>query len=194
MRRAFAACAAAARAWAPPALAGVSIASLRGSHAPLCGRGPTSGLGVRLLSSFTPGADTASEFEVKKSIFKASLAEAHSASAARAWVALNSDAKANHNCWACILPDMSRMSDDDGEPSGTAAKPILAALEQAQLGGAVLLVTRYRRGPKLGAGGLVRAYGAAARQQHKGRADAAGSGSDRGPPTRATGDARVQSN
>jgi uncharacterized YigZ family protein len=51
---------------------------------------------------------------------------------------------------------------DDGEPSGTAGKPILTAIERAGVTGVVVTVTRYFGGTKLGTGGLVRAYGGAA--------------------------------
>ena len=52
---------------------------------------------------------------------------------------------------------------DDGEPSGTAGRPVLAVLQGSGLGDIVLVVTRYFGGTKLGTGGLVRAYGDAAR-------------------------------
>ena len=53
---------------------------------------------------------------------------------------------------------------DDGEPSGTAGKPILNVLQHKNVGDVVVVVTRYFGGIKLGAGGLVRAYSAAAQQ------------------------------
>jgi uncharacterized YigZ family protein len=53
---------------------------------------------------------------------------------------------------------------DDGEPSGTAGRPVLAVLRGSGLGDIVLVVTRYYGGTKLGTGGLVRAYGDAARE------------------------------
>ena len=66
-------------------------------------------------------------------------------------------ADARHNCTAYILSD-SRGYDDDGEPSGTAGKPMINVLEKNQLSNIVVIVTRYFGGIKLGAGGLVRAY------------------------------------
>lgn len=52
---------------------------------------------------------------------------------------------------------------DDGEPSGTSGPPVLAVLRGADIGDVVIVVTRYFGGTKLGTGGLVRAYGGAAR-------------------------------
>lgn len=71
---------------------------------------------------------------------------------------------ATHNCWAWRLgfdPETGRSS-DDGEPSGTAGKPILQEIEARRMTFVVLIVTRYFGGTKLGKGGLVRAYAEAA--------------------------------
>lgn len=73
---------------------------------------------------------------------------------------------ATHHCWALRLgpPDgMFERSDDDGEPSGTAGAPILAELRRSELFDALVVVTRYFGGTKLGTGGLVRAYAESAR-------------------------------
>jgi uncharacterized YigZ family protein len=73
---------------------------------------------------------------------------------------------ATHNCYAYRIVtsqgDHSRFS-DDGEPSGTAGKPILQAIESRNLVNVLVQVTRYFGGVKLGTGGLARAYGDAAR-------------------------------
>jgi len=64
---------------------------------------------------------------------------------------------ATHHCWAFRLRDRARSS-DAGEPSGTAGKPILAAIEGASLREAAVVVVRWYGGVKLGTGGLSRAY------------------------------------
>lgn len=71
--------------------------------------------------------------------------------------------KANHHCFAYQLGlhQETQRSSDDGEPSGTAGAPILNVLQQEQLSNVLCIVTRYFGGIKLGAGGLIRAYGQA---------------------------------
>ena len=64
---------------------------------------------------------------------------------------------ARHNCMAYVVNDIQRFS-DDGEPSGTAGKPILDVITGRELTNAVIVVTRYFGGVLLGTGGLVRAY------------------------------------
>ncbi len=71
---------------------------------------------------------------------------------------------ATHNCYAYFLASGEFRAVDDGEPSGSAGKPILAAIEGAGLRNSAIVVTRYFGGTKLGVGGLIRAYGGAARQ------------------------------
>lgn len=70
---------------------------------------------------------------------------------------------ATHHCWALRLarPSVERAV-DDGEPGGSAGRPILAALTGRDVVDACVVVTRYYGGTKLGVGGLVRAYGGAA--------------------------------
>lgn len=71
---------------------------------------------------------------------------------------------ATHNCFAWRLaPDGTQFrANDDGEPSGTAGKPILAAIDGAGMLGVIVVVTRYFGGTKLGTAGLARAYRGAA--------------------------------
>lgn len=64
---------------------------------------------------------------------------------------------ATHVCWALLADGQSGMS-DDGEPSGTAGRPIMEVLRHHQLDGVLAAVVRYYGGIQLGAGGLVRAY------------------------------------
>lgn len=70
---------------------------------------------------------------------------------------------ATHNCSAYMIGenDHIQKANDDGEPSGTAGVPILEVLKKRKLKDTVVVVTRYFGGIKLGAGGLIRAYGSA---------------------------------
>ena len=72
---------------------------------------------------------------------------------------------ADHVCWAYIIGNtrqpQTQAFSDDGEPSGTAGKPILHVLTEREVGNSLAVVVRYFGGVKLGAGGLVRAYSAA---------------------------------
>ncbi len=67
------------------------------------------------------------------------------------------DQQATHNCWAWRINFQVRSS-DDGEPSGTAGRPMLNVIERRNLENVMVVVTRYFGGIKLGVGGLVRAY------------------------------------
>jgi uncharacterized YigZ family protein len=99
--------------------------------------------------------------EVKHSRFIAQAAPATSPQAALAFLAQVADPDATHNCWAYRIGAEYRSS-DDGEPAGTAGRPILAAIEGQGCDRVMVVVTRWYGGIKLGAGGLVRAYGGAA--------------------------------
>lgn len=65
---------------------------------------------------------------------------------------------ATHNCYAYLVTDLIQKSSDDGEPAGTAGRPILEVIHAKELLYTAIVVTRYFGGIKLGAGGLVRAY------------------------------------
>ncbi|MDX1353044.1 MAG: YigZ family protein [Thiomicrorhabdus sp.] len=73
---------------------------------------------------------------------------------------------ARHHCWAYLIGNPHCAANagmgDDGEPSGTAGKPILNVLNHKGVGDVMIIVVRYFGGIKLGAGGLTRAYGQAA--------------------------------
>ena len=113
------------------------------------------------------------EEEIKKSRFITHLAHTPSMDAAKTFI--NSVKKqhsaARHNCWAFVAgrPENSMMwgCSDDGEPSGTAGKPILAQLSGSGVGEMTAVVTRYSGGIKLGTGGLVKAYGGGVQQALK---------------------------
>lgn len=104
--------------------------------------------------------------KVKGSRFIADAAPAADAAAADAFVETirREFHRASHHCFAFRLgPDGAEFrSSDDGEPGGSAGRPILQQIEGHELTDAVVVVTRYFGGTKLGVGGLVRAYGGAA--------------------------------
>ena len=110
------------------------------------------------------------EEEVRRSRFIATLARAESAAAAQAFVrAVQAEfADATHNCWAYVAgPPGSTGAigmSDDGEPHGTAGRPMLTVLLHGGVGDVAAVVTRYYGGVKLGTGGLARAYGGAVQQ------------------------------
>ena len=99
--------------------------------------------------------------EVRHSRFLARAATAQAPAQAMDFIAHASDPDASHNCWAWRVGQDYRSS-DDGEPAGTAGRPILAAIDGQGYDQVAVVVTRWFGGIKLGAGGLVRAYGGAA--------------------------------
>jgi len=104
------------------------------------------------------------EESIKKSRFITSMAHTPDLETARAFVALIKEEfpDATHNCWAYAAGppgDTAKVGlSDDGEPSGTAGKPMLNMLMHGGVGEIAVVVTRYFGGTKLGTGGLVRAY------------------------------------
>lgn len=99
--------------------------------------------------------------EIRKSRFLAHAAPVASTEQALAFLRDVATASASHNCWAYrIGPDYR--SNDDGEPGGSAGRPILQAIEGQGMDLVMVVVTRWFGGIKLGVGGLVRAYGGTA--------------------------------
>ncbi|MGE8189278.1 IMPACT family protein [Pseudomonas sp. NPDC086278] len=99
--------------------------------------------------------------EIRKSRFITLAAPIASPAAAQVFIEQHSDLNATHNCWAWKLGDQYR-SNDDGEPGGTAGRPILAAIEAQDCDQVAVLVIRWYGGIQLGTGGLARAYGGGA--------------------------------
>ena len=89
---------------------------------------------------------------IKKSRFVAAAGPIAGEPAAKAFIAAHSHPTANHNCWAWRVGQTYRFS-DDGEPSGTAGKPILQAIDRLQLDNVAVVVTRWFGGVLLGSGG-----------------------------------------
>ena len=111
------------------------------------------------------GSQVLAEIEVKRSRFLCRLVRVDTEDAARAAIetARTEHWGARHHCSAFVVgpsgtPDQVRRSNDDGEPSGTAGRPMLEALTGRDLVDCVAVVSRYFGGTLLGAGGLVRAY------------------------------------
>ncbi|KDN10415.1 MULTISPECIES: IMPACT family protein [unclassified Gilliamella] len=99
--------------------------------------------------------------EIKKSRFIVNAAPVTSAEQATDFINQISDLNATHNCWAWKIGQQYRFN-DDGEPTSTAGRPILSAIEGQDCDQVVVVVTRYFGGIKLGTGGLIRAYGGSA--------------------------------
>lgn len=132
----------------------------------------TGGTGLRACNNgwvltLQSGSFITVETEVKRSRFITDLARTSSEEEARAIVDLAKETypDARHHCSGFIISSnhvnpLTRSS-DDGEPAGTAGRPILDALLHAGLADVTAVVTRYFGGTLLGTGGLVRAYGGA---------------------------------
>lgn len=117
-----------------------------------------------------PAGTHAVEEEVKRSRFITTVGRASTLEEASAFVRQVSaqHAGATHNCWAYAVGPPGTTGrvgmSDDGEPHGTAGRPMLNALLHSGVGDIVAVVTRYYGGTKLGTGGLVRAYGGGVQQ------------------------------
>lgn len=104
------------------------------------------------------------EAEIQRSRFITTVAPAPTVDAAKAFIARvrEEHPDANHNCWAYVVGPPGSTSQvgmsDDGEPHGTAGRPMLTALLHGGVGDVAVVVTRYFGGTLLGKGGLVRAY------------------------------------
>ncbi|PZA05691.1 MULTISPECIES: YigZ family protein [unclassified Meiothermus] len=98
---------------------------------------------------------------IQRSRFIVKAAPVESPEEALGFLKAVAEPEATHNCWAYRIGLRYRFC-DDGEPGGTAGQPILRAIDGQGLDGVMVVVTRYFGGVKLGAGGLVRAYGGVA--------------------------------
>ena len=112
-----------------------------------------------------PAGEHRTRDEISRSRFVTTLAAAPTVDAAHAFVArVRAEfPDATHNCWAFVVGPPGSTGrvgmSDDGEPHGTAGRPMLTALLHSGVGDVAAVVTRYYGGTKLGTGGLARAYG-----------------------------------
>lgn len=107
---------------------------------------------------YTLVSETIFEEDIKKSRFQAIAAPVENEQQVKIFLEKHLDLTTTHQCWAWKIGHNVRFN-DDGEPSGTAGRPILATIDGNDLTNAIVLVNRWYGGIKLGTGGLVRAYG-----------------------------------
>ncbi|WP_336954402.1 IMPACT family protein [Acinetobacter sp. AS167] len=107
---------------------------------------------------YTLVSETIFEEDIKKSRFQAIAAPVENEQQVKIFLEKHLDLTTTHQCWAWKIGHNVRFN-DDGEPSGTAGRPILATIEGNDLTNTIVLVNRWYGGIKLGTGGLVRAYG-----------------------------------
>ena len=112
---------------------------------------------------FTIASQVSFEEDIKKSRFQAIAVPVENEQAVKDFLETHKDLTTTHQCWAWKIGHNIRFN-DDGEPSGTAGRPILATIEGNELTNILVLVNRWYGGIKLGTGGLVRAYGGCAGQ------------------------------
>src|SRR5699024_4537022 len=116
----------------------------------------------------TLAAPVTARLEIKKSEFITYAYPVHSRDKAMIHVEQMREKypDARHHCWAYIIGDPNNTTsagfDDDGEPKGTAGRPIVNVLQHKSIGNVIVIVVRYFGGIKLGAGGLTRAYAGSA--------------------------------
>jgi uncharacterized YigZ family protein len=120
------------------------------------------------LPKLIPAGPARTEIRASNSRFIASAAPSATVAAARAFIAgVRAEMPdASHHVYAYIIGHGATTTlsmTDDGEPPGTAGRPVMAVLRGSGLGDVVLVITRYFGGTLLGTGGLVHAYGDAAK-------------------------------
>lgn len=98
------------------------------------------------------------EEEIKKSRFQIFAVPVANEQQVKDFLLAKKDISTTHQCWAWKIGNDTRFN-DDGEPAGTAGRPILASIEGNDLTNTLVLVNRWFGGIKLGTGGLARAYG-----------------------------------
>lgn len=111
--------------------------------------------------TFTLAAPCDYQEVIRKSRFLTKAAPVSSPDEAHAFIQSVSDVSATHNCWAWKIGNQYRFS-DDGEPGGTAGRPMLTAIEGQDCDQVIVVVIRWYGGIQLGTGGLARAYGGSA--------------------------------
>lgn len=117
-----------------------------------------------LIPAATPSAPYITRLSIKKSRFVTQTCHCSSDAGAKEYIAAirSANSDASHNCWAYVAGppgDTAHIgSSDDGEPRGTAGRPMLNILLHCKIGQICVVVSRWFGGIKLGVGGLVRAY------------------------------------
>ncbi len=118
-----------------------------------------------LTSYYTVKGDGENEMVIQKSRFIAHVKRTPTEEEAHEFIQhiKKKHHSATHNCSAYLIgeQDLIQKANDDGEPTGTAGVPMLEVLKKRHLKDTTVVVTRYFGGVKLGAGGLIRAYGQA---------------------------------
>ncbi len=128
---------------------------------------PARKLSTQAVRYPVPAGRYQQELIIERSRFLCTIERVDSVEEAQAFVksVQQEFANATHNCWAYVVGEPGSTShiglSDDGEPHGTAGRPMLTVLSHSGLGDIATVVTRWYGGVKLGTGGLARAYGGA---------------------------------